>query len=395
MAVDRDNVLSALAAVPFPGFTRDVVSLGVIRDVEIRADGVVVRIDAGPAGSNPTVATALESAIREAVERLGAPGTVRVVRGGAHGASPSLNVIGQTPPRPSVAAAGGVGSDLIPEVRYVIAVASGKGGVGKSTVAVNLAVGLARTGLRVGLLDADIYGPSIPLMMGLQGKRPETSTESPRIVPFERYGVRFMSLGFLVDPDSAVIWRGPMVMKALEELLREVRWGALDILVVDMPPGTGDAQLTMAQRVRLAGAVIVTTPQDVALADAIKGVAMFRKVDVPVLGLVENMSYFVCPHCSERSEIFGHGGGRREAERLGVPFLGEVPLDAAIRDSGDRGKPVAVAGDRPQGRAFDELARTIATTLGLTDGDTKGAGDAEAGLFERFRKVWGGSDASG
>jgi ATP-binding protein involved in chromosome partitioning len=211
-------------------------------------------------------------------------------------------------------------------------------------------------------------------------------TPERRLVPFERDGVRVMSLGFLVDPDQAVIWRGPMVMKALEQLLRDVVWGALDVLVVDLPPGTGDAQLTISQRIRLAGAVVVTTPQDVALADAIKGVAMFRKVDVPVIGIVENMSYFVCPHCSGRSEIFSHGGGRRQAERLGVPFLGEVPLEPTIREGGDTGQPVVAARpDAPEARAFAAIAERVRSALG-PPGD---APDPPAGsIFDRFRKVW-------
>jgi len=282
------------------------------------------------------------------------------------------------PQKPSTAAQGGLASDLIPEVRHVIAVASGKGGVGKSTVAVNLAVALARRGSATGLLDADIYGPSIPLMTGIS--QPAEMLPDRRIIPFERFGVRWMSLGFLVDPAQAVIWRGPMVMKALEQLLRDVAWGALDVLVIDLPPGTGDAQLTLSQRIRLAGAVIVTTPQDVALADAIKAVAMFRKVNVPVLGLVENMSYFDCPHCRERSEIFGHGGGRAEAARQGVPFLGELPLVPEIRAGGDRGQPFALeSDDSPAVRAIDAIAARVEEVLGKTRPDPPG-------FFGRLRR---------
>jgi len=230
-------------------------------------------------------------------------------------------------------------------------------------VAVNLAVALARHGAAVGLMDADIYGPSIPLMMGVRD-RPVLDAATKQIVPFERHGVRLMSLGFFVERDSAIIWRGPMVIKAVVELLRDVSWGQLDVLVVDMPPGTGDAQLTLSQKVRLAGAVIVTTPQDVALADAARGVAMFRKVGVPVLGIVENMSYFACPHCGGRTEIFGHGGGSAEADRLGVPFLGEVPLDPAVRDAGDRGVPIVAADpSSPQSEAFTRIAETVARKL--------------------------------
>jgi ATP-binding protein involved in chromosome partitioning len=256
--------------------------------------------------------------------------------------------------------------------------------VGKSTVAVNLAVALAASGARVGLLDADIYGPSIPLMTGID-ESPRLTAER-KILPFERFGLRIMSLGFLVDRDSAVIWRGPMVMKALEQLLRDVVWGDLDYLLIDMPPGTGDAQLTLSQKIRLAGAVIVTTPQDVALADARKGVAMFNKVDVPVLGIVENMSYFECPHCSERSEIFGHGGGRNEAERLGVPFLGQVPLHEAIRRGGDSGCPVVDAEpDSSLARALIEVAGHLREALEA--GAASDESDAPDGLFERFRRV--------
>src|SRR6185295_11121256 len=232
-----------------------------------------------------------------------------------------------------------------------------------------LAVALRKRGAAVGLLDADIYGPSITLMMGVDEK-PEFDAATRRIVPFERWGVRFMSLGFLVEKDSAVIWRGPMVMKAVSQLLEDVEWGDLDALVVDLPPGTGDAQLTLSQKARLSGAVIVTTPQDVALADATKGVAMFRKVGVPVLGFVENMSFFVCPHCGGRSEIFSHGGAPREAERLGVPFLGEVALDPAVREGGDRGRPI-VAEDpaSPQSAAFLALADKVLEALGVPAGD--------------------------
>ncbi len=229
----------------------------------------------------------------------------------------------------------------IPGVAAVIAVASGKGGVGKSTTALNLALGLRDLGLRVGLLDADIYGPSVPRLTGIHEK-PELN-DSKKMIPIERFGLSIMSIGFLVEEDTAMIWRGPMVMSAITQMLRDVAWGTLDVLVVDMPPGTGDAQLTLAQNVPLKGAIIISTPQDLSLIDARRGLAMFRKVNVPVLGIVENMSYFQCPHCGTRSDIFGHGGARHEAERLGVPFLGEVPLHMAIRETSDSGKPVVVS----------------------------------------------------
>jgi ATP-binding protein involved in chromosome partitioning len=246
---------------------------------------------------------------------------------------------------------------LLPQVRFIVAVASGKGGVGKSTAAVNLAVALGQQGLRVGLLDADIYGPSLPRLLGLS-RRPEVRNE--RMVPLPAWGLLAMSIGFLVDEEEAMIWRGPMVMGALEQLLGQVEWGALDVMVVDMPPGTGDAQLTMAQRVSLSGAVIISTPQDIALADARRGVRMFERTRVPVLGLIENMSYFCCPNCGHRAEIFGHGGARLEAARLGVEFLGEVPLLLDIRTASDAGTPiVAAAPASPAARAFAAIARRL------------------------------------
>jgi ATP-binding protein involved in chromosome partitioning len=226
----------------------------------------------------------------------------------------------------------------IPGVAAVIAVASGKGGVGKSTTALNLALGLRDLGLRVGLLDADIYGPSVPRLTGIREK-PQLNDDK-KMIPIERFGLAIMSIGFLVEEDTAMIWRGPMVMSAITQMLRDVAWGTLDVLVVDMPPGTGDAQLTLAQNVPLKGAVIVSTPQDLSLIDARRGLAMFRKVNVPVLGIVENMSYFQCPHCGTKSDIFGHGGARHEAEKLGVPFLGEIPLHMSIRETSDSGNPV-------------------------------------------------------
>ena len=244
-------------------------------------------------------------------------------------------------------------------VRFVIAVASGKGGVGKSTTAVNLAVALGLSGLTVGLLDADIYGPSLPRLMGLQGK-PELD-ENKKIVPLRRHGIAAMSIGFLLPEENApLVWRGPMVQGALVQMLRDVAWGALDILVVDMPPGTGDVQLTLAQQVPLAGAVIVTTPQDLALLDARKGISMFQKVEVPILGIVENMSYFLCPHCGGRSDIFSHGGGGAEALRLGVPCLGEIPLDLAVREMSDAGTPIVIAQpDGPQAKGYRDLAARV------------------------------------
>jgi len=359
MPLTLDAVLDALRSVRYPGFTRDVVSLGVAQDVVVEGGRVRLRLAPGP--GDPALAQAIEREVRAALERLPGITEIAVVRAGAASGLPP--VLGQ---RPSMAAAGGLDDTLLPQVRHVVAVASGKGGVGKSTVAVNLAVALAGAGNRTGLLDADVYGPSIPLMMGTDAP-PRLGAGARRLLPFERFGVRFMSLGFLVEKDTAVIWRGPMVMKALTQLLGDVDWGALDVLVVDLPPGTGDAHLTLSQKVRLSGAVIVTTPQDVALADAVKAVSMFRKVDVPVLGIVENMSFFSCPHCGGRSEIFSHGGGRETAERLRVPFLGEIPLEPAIREGGDSGTPVAAAAG-PTARAFAALAERVLAGVAQPEG---------------------------
>ena len=251
---------------------------------------------------------------------------------------------------------------LLPEVKAVIAVASGKGGVGKSTVAVNLAVALAQSGLQVGLLDADVYGPSLPRMLGLSLK---PQVKDGKMLPLEAWGLRCMSIGFLVEEETAMVWRGPMVTGALNQMLSQVAWGALDVLVIDMPPGTGDVQLTLAQRAKLAGAVIVSTPQDIALIDARRGVKMFEQVRVPVLGIVENMSYFCCPNCQHRSDIFGHGGAAAEASRIGVPFLGEVPLLLEIRATSDAGTPVtASAPESEAARAFAGIAARLRTTLG-------------------------------
>ncbi len=281
--------------------------------------------------------------------------------------------------RPGAAPAGGPAPQRpagqkpgVPGVDKIIAVASGKGGVGKSTTAVNLALGFAALGLKVGILDADIYGPSIPRLLNLKDK--PKSAGGRTMIPLGAYGLKAMSMGFLVDEEVPMIWRGPMVMSALTQMLREVEWAPLDLLVVDMPPGTGDAQLTMAQQVPLAGAVIVSTPQDLALIDARKGLAMFRKVDVPVLGIVENMSYFIAPDTGARYDIFGHGGARAEAERLGVPFLGEVPLEMAIRETSDSGKPIVVSEpDGPQAAIYKDMAARTLAQLETGTGAAKAA----------------------
>lgn len=370
MAPEREHVLGALRGVRYPGFSRDIVSFGIVRRIEIEGDRVRIEIDLG--AGNPAVSDPIRTEAAAAVERL--PGV----------ASVEVSISGRTGTGPTVAA--GLAADLLPGVRHVVAVASGKGGVGKSTVAVNLAIALAESGATVGLLDADIYGPSIPLMMGVS-EQPRLEAGERRILPFERHGVRFMSLGFLVDRDTAVIWRGPMVMKAVEQLLRDVAWGPLDVLVVDMPPGTGDAQLTLSQRVRLSGAVIVTTPQDIALVDAIKGASMFRRVGVPVMGIVENMSHFSCPHCGERTDVFGHGGGRREADRLAVPFLGEIPLDPEIRTGGDSGTPITTfRKDSPVTASFRTIADRVLRALRSSSQSGEGSGILDASHGQRAKR---------
>ncbi len=341
MAISEAEVREALKQVKFPGLSRDIVSFGFVRSVQVEGDVVAVEIALTTA--NPQAGEAVERDARVVLEAL--PG-VREVK------------LGCTVHAPQNAPAAAPARRVLPGVRYKVAVASGKGGVGKSTVAANLALALQRGGATVGLLDADIYGPSQQMMMGCTDKPRVNAAE--KILPVDGNGVAVMSLGFLMDPDQPVIWRGPMVMKALQQFIEDVEWGTLDYLVVDLPPGTGDAQLTITQQVPLDGAVIVTTPQDVALIDARKGLAMFQKVNVPVLGMIENMSSFVCPHCGERSEIFKHGGGRRTAEQLGVPFLGDIPIDPAIVLGGDAGTPIVAAHpDSAAAKAFLELAAAV------------------------------------
>ena len=332
-------ILEALKSVRDPGRDGDIVSLGMISGLVIKQGNVGFSIEVAP-DRGP----ALEP-LRKAAERAVAavPGVLSVTAVlTAHSEKPPPE-----PPRP--AGRQEPQQPLMPGVKRIVAVASGKGGVGKSTTAVNLALSLSAAGRSVGILDADIYGPSLPLMLGITDR--PTSPDGKVLDPMSAWGLKAMSIGFLIPADSPTIWRGPMVMGALEQLMRDVAWGELDVMIVDMPPGTGDVQLTMAQRVPLAGAVIVSTPQDLALIDARKGLNMFRKVDIPVLGVIENMSYFVCPHCGGRSDVFTHGGARRAAEAMGVDFLGELPLDMSIREGADGGRPI-VATD-PQGMHAD------------------------------------------
>lgn len=268
--------------------------------------------------------------------------------------------------------------NLLPDVKHIVAVSSGKGGVGKSTVATNLAVALAMTGAKVGLLDADIYGPNIPMMLGVR-KPPEQ--KDGKLLPAESYGVKLISMGFFVPEDTAIMWRGPMVHTAIQQFFRDVLWGELDYLLIDLPPGTGDAQLSISQVVSLSGVIAVTTPQEVALHDVRKGITMFQKVNVPILGIIENMSYYVCGHCGERTDIFAHGGGERAAEKLGVPFLGAIPIDPAIRAGGDEGMPIVAADpDSPQAQAFRDIAARVAEAL------TRDTGGSIASLLQKIKR---------
>lgn len=347
MSVQEEEVLKALKTVIDPDLKRDIVSLGFVKD--LRIDGSKVGFTLELTTPACPLKAELEEGARSAAMTVEGVDAVDVkvtssVRTHARGAAP-------------------LQENLLPHVRNIIAIASGKGGVGKSTVSVNLAVAMAMEGARVGLVDLDIYGPSIPIMMGVQG---QPRAENKKIIPLESHGVELMSLGFLVPEGAPLIWRGPMVMGAVEQLLKDVEWGDLDYLLVDLPPGTGDAQLTLTQKVPLTGAVIVTTPQDVALLDATKGLAMFRKVNVEVLGIIENMSFFLCPGCGERSDIFSHGGGRRTSEREGVPFLGEIPINLKIREGGDGGEPLVVSDpEGPLAGKFRDIARSLAAQVSI------------------------------
>jgi ATP-binding protein involved in chromosome partitioning len=369
MAVTKEAVLERLSAVTSPDGTA-LTRTGTLSDIVV-SDGKIffsISVDAAVVQRWEAVRKAAEDAVRAmpgVTSAMAALTAERAAGSGPAAPTPAAPGRGRPAAQPRAAQA--------PEgVSAIIAVASGKGGVGKSTTAVNLALGLSGIGLKVGMLDADIYGPSVPKLLAIRG-RPQV-IEGTRLRPMTGYGLQVMSIGFLVEEETPMIWRGPMVMSALTQMLREVEWGKLDVMVVDMPPGTGDAQLTMAQQVPLAGAIIVSTPQDLALIDARRGIAMFRRVNVPVLGIVENMSYFLCPHCGERSEVFGHGGARHEAERLGVPFLGEVPLDLQIRETSDSGRPLVVSEPNgPQAAVYREIAKNVWTELGKTRASDRAA----------------------
>ncbi|MGB3502767.1 MAG: Mrp/NBP35 family ATP-binding protein [Mesorhizobium sp.] len=383
MTVTKDAVLEKLKTIKGPDFESDIVALGLVSEIFI-ADAKVffsITVPAARAQELEPLRAAAERAVRSIDGVAGAVVALTAEKkGGGMEAAPPR----RPAPRPAAPAAPrpappqappstSSGKRGVPGIEAIIAVASGKGGVGKSTTAVNLALGLAALGLKVGVLDADIYGPSMPRLLGIKGK--PTTVDGKTLKPMENFGLKVMSMGFLVEEETPMIWRGPMVMSALTQMLREVEWGQLDVLVVDMPPGTGDAQLTMAQQVPLAGAVIVSTPQDLALIDARKGLNMFRKVDVPLLGIVENMSYFIAPDTGKRYDIFGHGGARAEAERLDVPFLGEVPIEMVIRERSDAGAPVVVS--EPDGKAAAVYRAIAGRVLERLREET--AGDRAAG----------------
>jgi ATP-binding protein involved in chromosome partitioning len=379
VSVTQQQVLDALAKVMSPRGVA-LTNANVLSAISV-SDGKVffsINVDAAEARAWESIRAQAESAIRAipgvttamvaltAERRAGAAAPppsppTSAPHNHSHGHSHGVQPVASHRPPQSPASPMSKQAE-IPGISAVIAVASGKGGVGKSTTALNLALGLRDLGLRVGLLDADIYGPSVPRLTGIREK--PTLDDNKKMIPIARFGLAIMSIGFLVEEDTAMIWRGPMVMSAITQMLRDVAWGTLDVLVVDMPPGTGDAQLTLAQNVPLKGAVIISTPQDLSLIDARRGLAMFRKVNVPVLGIVENMSYFQCPHCGTRSDIFGHGGARHEAERLGVPFLGEIPLHMSIRTASDSGTPVVESEpDGPHAAIYRDIGAKVRDQL--------------------------------
>ncbi len=386
MSVTKETVVEKLKTIQGPDFVGNIVDLGLVSDIFIANAKVFfsITVPATRAKELEPLRAAAERAVKAipGVESAVVALTAERKGGGMEAAAPRQPMPRPAPVPPPPASQPAPprhappsqtsGRRGVPGVAAIIAVASGKGGVGKSTTAVNLALGLAANGLRIGILDADIYGPSMPRLLGITG-RPETA-DGKILQPMQKFGLKVMSMGFLVDEETPMIWRGPMVMSALTQMHREVEWGELDVLVVDMPPGTGDAQLTMAQQVPLAGAVIVSTPQDLALTDARKGLNRFKKVDVPLLGLVENMSYFIAPDTGRRYDIFGHGGAEREAERLGVPFLGGIPLEIETRELSDSGEPVVASRpDSAQAKVYRDIAAKVWDRLGAAQAAAKEA----------------------
>lgn len=362
--ITSNDVLKALSSLSVTGVGKDIVASGLVSDVFI-SDGKVYFSITVPAERARELEPLRASAEKIVKGLPGVRGAVVALTADRKAAPSDRPAAAKAAPAAPQAVPAQTSKPGIPGIKTIIAVASGKGGVGKSTTSVNLALALKANGFKVGLLDADIYGPSLPRLMGISG-RPQ-QIDNRIIVPMENYGIKVMSMGFLVDESAAMIWRGPMVQSALLQMLREVAWGDLDVLVVDMPPGTGDVQLTMAQQVPLAGAVVVSTPQDLALIDARKAITMFNKVQIPVLGIVENMSYFIAPDTGNRYDIFGHGGAKAEAERIGVPFLGEVPLTMTIRELSDLGRPVVVdAPDSEQAKTYRSIAERVSASIGVS-----------------------------
>ncbi len=343
------QVLAALGTVIDPDFHKDLVTLGMIKDVQIDGPRVAFTVEL----TTPAcpLKEEIERMCREAVAAIPGVTDIAITMTAMVRANMGKGVPTQQP---------------LPGVKNIVAIASGKGGVGKSTVSANIACALAQMGAKVGLMDADIYGPSIPIIMGVEDAAPQTDDKKEKLLPIEQYGVKIISMGFLQPPGSAVIWRGPMIAKAVQQFLRDVQWGEIDYLIVDLPPGTGDAQLTLAQAIPLSGAVVVMTPQDLAAAVAVKAVAMFRRLDVPILGIVENMSYFLCPTCGSRHDIFSHGGGEQAAEALQVPFFGAIPLASDIRSEADEGTPsVVIHPNGPYAQIFREVAERVAQAVSV------------------------------
>jgi ATP-binding protein involved in chromosome partitioning len=370
--ITEQDVLAALSNIQEPLSGENLVSQNMIKNLQVRDGQVSFTVEfKTPTYPNKEI---VQKSVQKAVQSL--PGVEKVnIQTSVHD---PLKVISTPPPQPQPALRPQMPPppQLKPPAKYNIAVASGKGGVGKTTVSVNLAVALAQTGAKVGLLDADIYGPNVPMMMGVTGK---LGGRNNKIAPLERYGVEMVSVGFISQGDAAIIWRGPLVGRMIQQFLQDVDWSELDYLIIDLPPGTGDAQLTLTQSLPLTGAVVVSTPQDVALSDAKKGINMFRKVEVPVLGLVENMSYFICPHCSERTEIFDHGGASKASQDFNVPFLGEIPLDIKIRVGGDIGEPIVIAEPKsPVAQAFKRIAESVMAQV---------ASKEKAGTLKRIFKI--------
>ena len=361
--ITEQEILKALTKVTEPVTGKDIVSAGMIQGLQTKDGHVAFAIEVDPARGAEL--EPMRKLAEEIIYDLKGVISATVVLTAERATTPPQ--AGPAPGQPGGPVPKMGAPELLPGVTSIVAVASGKGGVGKSTTSVNVALGLAAAGRKVGLLDADIYGPSMPRMMGITGQ--PNSSDGKNLDALENYGIKVMSMGFLVEEDTPMIWRGPMVQSALEQMMRDVNWGELDALIIDMPPGTGDAQLTMAQKVPLTGAIIVSTPQDIALLDARRGLNMFRKVDVPVLGLIENMSYFNCPHCGERSDIFSHGGAKSEAERLGMDFLGEIPLHISIRETSDGGKPIVVSEPESEhAKAYCAIADKVWDSIGRTLG---------------------------